>query len=213
MTMNHPTKKIQNIGQNSVPKFIQNHAQASSLSTVHPLKPLEEDRNQNRSLESGQDNGNGNFEFHQTIVERISQNPPVGIFCRTAPSKWNNAEKWVLNRQNSNSNSNALRRLVGLGQSSVGNNANSSDLRVVNRNSQVINTKRIEGINASSHGCLERFSFQAAHPNWVEAGQKESGATTEPIDGPKGKICFLLKRSSFLCSDKGKKEKNTIVPS
>ncbi|KAF3325692.1 hypothetical protein FCM35_KLT08772 [Carex littledalei] len=188
LTINHPIKKIQIFAPNSVPKFIPNHAQASSLSTVHPLKTQEEDRSQNRSLESGQDNSSGcNFEFHHMMVERISQNPPVGNFCRPAPSKWNNAEKWVLNRQNSNSNSNsnALRRLVGLGQTNVGHNTNSSELRAGNRNLQAVNTKRIDGVNPASNVFLERFSFQATQPSRVEAGQKELGTTTVPIDDPK----------------------------
>lgn len=130
------------------------------------------------------------------MVERNSQNPPVGNFCRPAPSKWNNAEKWVLNRQNSNSN--ALRRLVGLGQSSLGHNSNSSELRTVNRNSHTVNTKRIEGINPASNGFLERFSFQATQPNWVETGQKELSAP-EPINDPKGiYFDFHLKNCLFL---------------
>lgn len=120
------------------------------------------------------------------MVEKISQNPPVGNFYRPAPSKWNNAEKWVLNRQNSNSNSNALRRLVGLGQSNVGHNTNSSELRAGNRNLQAVNTKRIDGVNPASNVFLERFSFQATQPSWVEAGQKELGTTTVPIDDLKG---------------------------
>ncbi|KAJ3698579.1 hypothetical protein LUZ61_002284 [Rhynchospora tenuis] len=185
-TINHPIKDIRHVGPNSVPKFIPSHAQSSSLSTVHPIKTLEEDQNQNRSFESGQDTGNGNnFEFHHTTVERISQNPPVGNFSRGAPSKWNNAEKWVLNRQNSYSSSNALRRLVGLGQCGVGHNSNSSELRAANKNLQGVNTKRIEGGNPAGNGFPERFSFQGTQPNWIDARNKELGTTTDPMDYPK----------------------------
>ncbi|CAL9096194.1 unnamed protein product [Musa textilis] len=37
------------------------------------------------------------FEFHR--VERIIQQPSLGLFSRHVPSKWNDAEKWIINRQ------------------------------------------------------------------------------------------------------------------
>ncbi|KAJ3693575.1 hypothetical protein LUZ60_009055 [Juncus effusus] len=158
-TLNHQLKEIRNLSSNNVHKVTSNQSQMSNLSTIHPVRTLEEEGN----------GCNNNFEFHKGL-ERISQNPS---FARPAPSKWNDAEKWVLNRQNSNSNSNsnALRRLVGLGQSNFinnscannnyNNNSNSCELRVVSRNMQGVETKRIDGASSTNNTILQSKASQS----------------------------------------------------
>lgn len=63
-----------------------------SSSTVHPVRPAEEDAN-------GYDSGStSSFEFYKG--ERSACHPPAaGPFSRHVPSKWNDAEKWISNRQ------------------------------------------------------------------------------------------------------------------
>ncbi|KAJ4976571.1 hypothetical protein NE237_001677 [Protea cynaroides] len=73
---------------------IQNLSRVNSgnLSTVHPVKSQEEyspDYDSNASSSS--------FEFHK--VERSLHNPMLRSFSRSVPSKWNDAEKWLVNKQ------------------------------------------------------------------------------------------------------------------
>ncbi|XP_068655017.1 uncharacterized protein [Aristolochia californica] len=63
----------------------------TNLSSVHPVRSLEEDYSDN---DSGHDNASSSsFEFHKG--ERTLHN---SIFSRPIPSKWNDAEKWILTR-------------------------------------------------------------------------------------------------------------------
>ena len=64
-----------------------------NLSTVHPVRSIEED---GHGYDSEHDNGStSSFEFHRG--ERSSLHPGVGPFSRHVPSKWNDAEKWIMN--------------------------------------------------------------------------------------------------------------------
>uniref|UniRef100_A0A1D1ZFF5 Uncharacterized protein At3g61260 n=1 Tax=Anthurium amnicola TaxID=1678845 RepID=A0A1D1ZFF5_9ARAE len=62
---------------------------------IRPARSLAEESN---GYDSGHDNGStSSFEFHRG--ERTLPSPLVGPFCRPVPSKWNDAEKWIINRQ------------------------------------------------------------------------------------------------------------------
>ncbi|XP_039126822.1 remorin 4.1-like [Dioscorea cayenensis subsp. rotundata] len=75
--------------------------QSNYLGVVHPGKPLEADYN---GYDSGNDNGStSSFEFHQV------QQSKAGSYHRHIPSKWNEAEKWILNRRSQRPN-NVLKR-------------------------------------------------------------------------------------------------------
>ncbi|RZR74288.1 hypothetical protein BHM03_00034902 [Ensete ventricosum] len=66
----------------------------SNLSIIHPVRTLDEGGG--NCHHSGNDTAS-TFEFHR--VERIIQQPSLGLFSRHVPSKWNDAEKWIINRQ------------------------------------------------------------------------------------------------------------------
>ncbi|XP_020275773.1 uncharacterized protein LOC109850222 isoform X2 [Asparagus officinalis] len=57
-----------------------------SLSSVHPMKSIEDDNGNDSGYENG---STSSFEFH--LAERASNHP----FFRNLPSKWNDAEKWI----------------------------------------------------------------------------------------------------------------------
>ncbi|OAY76028.1 Remorin [Ananas comosus] len=85
-----------------------------SLNTAESIMPSEEDCNGN---ESGQDNVSTNsFEFQRG--ERTVQHPVIGPFIRNAPSKWNDAEKWIVNRNLMHSNPDALKKTIPQGPKS-----------------------------------------------------------------------------------------------
>lgn len=70
----------------------------SSMSTIHPVRNIEEE-----NLDYDSNASSSSFEFHKG--ERSSlHNHTARSFSRTVPSKWNDAEKWIINRQNGQSN-------------------------------------------------------------------------------------------------------------
>ncbi|XP_020578203.1 uncharacterized protein LOC110023226 isoform X2 [Phalaenopsis equestris] len=63
--------------------------------TVHPMKQQEVD---DIACDSGHESASTSaFEFHR--AGKVSQHPAIGPFSRHIPSKWNDAEKWLVNRQ------------------------------------------------------------------------------------------------------------------
>lgn len=71
----------------------------SNLIITHPIRNLDEESKNFNS--SGNDTGGSSFEFYRS--ERTTKQPSLGLFYRHVPSKWNDAEKWILNRQMINS--------------------------------------------------------------------------------------------------------------
>ncbi|KAF7801242.1 microtubule-associated protein futsch [Senna tora] len=62
-------------------------------STIHPMKTTEDE-----SLDYDSNASSSSFEFHKG--ERTVNNPATRSLLRPIPSKWNDAEKWIMNRQN-----------------------------------------------------------------------------------------------------------------
>ncbi|KAK8964420.1 hypothetical protein KSP40_PGU017399 [Platanthera guangdongensis] len=73
----------------------------NNFGIVHPMKHQEEEDNNN--YDSGHESATtSSFEFHGG--GRISHHPVIGPFSRQIPSKWNDAEKWLVNRQGGQEN-------------------------------------------------------------------------------------------------------------
>ncbi|XP_010549532.1 PREDICTED: uncharacterized protein LOC104820668 isoform X2 [Tarenaya hassleriana] len=64
------------------------------LSIVHPMRQLEEE-----NLDYDSNASSSSFEFPDG-GERSNRNPVPVSYPRQIPSKWNDAEKWIMNRQN-----------------------------------------------------------------------------------------------------------------
>lgn len=65
---------------------------SSNSSSVHPLRSLEDE-----NLDYDSNASSSSFEFHK---ERSTHNPISRSLLRPMSSKWNDAEKWIINRQN-----------------------------------------------------------------------------------------------------------------
>ncbi|MED6208079.1 hypothetical protein PIB30_041633 [Stylosanthes scabra] len=63
-----------------------------SSTTIHPAKITD-----NENLDCDSSASSSSFEFHR---ERPVSNPATRFLLRPIPSKWNDAEKWIMNRQN-----------------------------------------------------------------------------------------------------------------
>uniref|UniRef100_R7W8G3 Remorin C-terminal domain-containing protein n=1 Tax=Aegilops tauschii TaxID=37682 RepID=R7W8G3_AEGTA len=78
------------------PKSSVHQPAPSNSSMIHPVRTVEEDSNE---CDSGLDNAStSSFEFHGG-EKTAAQNPTAGYFSRQASSKWNDAEKWIVNKQ------------------------------------------------------------------------------------------------------------------
>lgn len=67
--------------------------QCSNSNTVHPSKPIEDE-----NLDYDSNASSSSFEFHKG--ERSVHSSISRSHLRPMPSKWNDAEKWIMNRQN-----------------------------------------------------------------------------------------------------------------
>ena len=150
--------KIQKTSKSSVPQ-----PATSNSSMIHPVKSVEEDSTE---CDSGLDNAStSSFEFHGG-EKTATQNPAVGYFSRLASSKWNDAEKWIVNRQNVNHNISK-----GTAQNQTVNQMNSAAARgvIVPKISgrPVQKMKRVNPALSAPRSILERLSFASYQPKLV----------------------------------------------
>lgn len=66
-------------------------------SAIHPVRMTEDE-----NLDYDSNASSSSFEFHKG--ERQGSNPATRSLLRPIPSKWNDAEKWIMNRQNIQAN-------------------------------------------------------------------------------------------------------------
>jgi hypothetical protein len=130
---------------------------------IHPVRPVEEDSTE---CDSGLDNAStSSFEFHGG-EKTSTQNTGVGYFSRQASSKWNDAEKWIVNRQNVNQNI-----PKGTAQNQTVHQMNSAAARglIVPKISgrPVQKMKRVNPALSAPRSILERLSFASYQPKLV----------------------------------------------
>ncbi|GLU22619.1 hypothetical protein SLE2022_386810 [Rubroshorea leprosula] len=132
-------------------------------SAIHPMRLLEDE-----NLDYDSNASSSSFEFHKG--ERAGLNP-MKSFSRPMSSKWNDAEKWIVNRQNVQAN--YSKKNVPLNQANrfpmtnivrVAPESTNFDHRsAANR---VADTKRVDFCQPAAQMAFEKFSFVPAgsHP-------------------------------------------------
>lgn len=154
--------KVQNMSKSSVPQ-----PASSNSSMIHPVRTVEEDSNE---CDSGLDNAStSSFEFHGG-EKTAAQNPTAGYFSRQASSKWNDAEKWIVNKQTVQQNT-----TKGASQNQSAHQVNSAAPRgggVVPKHHgafarPIQNMKRFNPASSASRSILERLSFASHQPKLV----------------------------------------------
>lgn len=136
-----------------------------SLSSVHPMRALEDDIDYDSNASSS------SFEFQG---ERSVNNPIGRSHLRPKSSKWNDAEKWIMNRQvnhlkNSNLQSQAVRMQVKNGIRFASESASNDNKSAV---------KRVDFCQPAEQMSMEKFSFLS--PVAQPTGQ--GNGTNLPID-------------------------------
>jgi hypothetical protein len=152
-----------------------------SSSTIYPMRTIEDD-----NLDYDSQASSSSFEFDKG--ERPVNNHVPRSLLRPIPSKWNDAEKWIMNRQHIQPRKNSVH--------SQANRLPTSMARVVPESgnfdhklltSKVAETKRVDYCQptSQSHMGFERFSFVPSDAHSV-SGQA-NGKTTVLESFPQSK--------------------------
>nr|GEY37924.1 hypothetical protein [Tanacetum cinerariifolium] len=121
---------------------------SSNSSSVHPLRSLEDE-----NLDYDSNASSSSFEFHKG--ERSTHNPISRSLLRPMSSKWNDAEKWIINKQIIQHHNQ---------KNSVQNRANRSSV------------KRVDFCQPALQTGTERFSFTPSQPQQdTVSGQTPDG--------------------------------------
>ncbi|KAI3680887.1 hypothetical protein L6452_35666 [Arctium lappa] len=123
----------------------------SNSSSVHPLRSLEDE-----NLDYDSNASSSSFEFHKGS-ERSTHNPISRSLLRPMSSKWNDAEKWIINRQNMHNHN---------PKNSMQNRANRAGMINGIRGSleSASSVKRVDFCQPELQTGTEKFSFTPSGP-------------------------------------------------
>ncbi|PSR98709.1 Homoserine O-succinyltransferase [Actinidia chinensis var. chinensis] len=124
---------------------------SSNSSSVHPVRTSEEE-----NIDYDSNASSSSFEFHRG--ERSLHNPVTRSLPRPISSKWNDAEKWIMSRQNVQTNNSKKTHLQS--QANRSNMANM--VRVAPESAsydQKLSVKRVNFCQPTAQMGLEKFSF------------------------------------------------------
>lgn len=131
-------------------------ADTGSSSTIHALRTTEDE-----NLDYDSNASSSSFEFDKG--ERPVNNPATRSLFRPIPSKWNDAEKWIMNRQNIQANHSKKNPVhnqanrVPTSMVRVAPDSGNYDHKLLT--GKVTETKRVDFCQPSSHMGFEKFSF------------------------------------------------------
>ncbi|XP_071715242.1 uncharacterized protein [Rutidosis leptorrhynchoides] len=156
------TQVDQGPGQSKEGRVKPNQFQKSDCgnsSSVHPLRTLEDE-----NLDYDSNASSSSFEFHKG--ERSSHNSISRSVLRPMSSKWNDAEKWIINKQNmQNYNS----------KNNMQNRANWGGIR--GSSESVSSVKRVDFCQPILQKGIEKFSFTHSGPHHHPASDQMNGGT------------------------------------
>lgn len=131
--------------------------ESGNSSAIHPVRTMEDE-----NLDYDSNASSSSFEFHKG--ERSVHNHFTRSLSRPMPSKWNDAEKWIMNRQNvqahhpkRNCSQNQGNRLAVTNMGRVAPESANYDHKLMV--SRMAETKRVDFCQPASHMVLEKFSF------------------------------------------------------
>ncbi|XP_028759167.1 flocculation protein FLO11 [Neltuma alba] len=169
-----PSENV-NTGRLKMQHFLKHDSGNSSA--IHPVRTTEDE-----NLDYDSNASSSSFEFHKG--ERSVSNPATRSLLRPIPSKWNDAEKWIMNRQNIQANY-SKKNVV---QSQANRMPATSMARVAPESanydhhklaiSRMTETKGVDFCQpTTSHVALEKFSFVPSEAHSV-SGQAHGRVPT-----------------------------------
>lgn len=139
-------------------------ADTGSSSAIHPVRMIEDE-----NLDYDSNASSSSFEFDKG--ERSVSNHVARSLLRPIPSKWNDAEKWIMNRQHIQTNYSKKNNVH-----SQANRLQTSMVRVAPESGsfdhklptgKVTETKRVDYCQPTSHVGFEKFSFDPSDAHSV----------------------------------------------
>ncbi|KAI3466848.1 hypothetical protein Pfo_023511 [Paulownia fortunei] len=170
----------------------------SSLSSAHPVRTCEDENLDYDSTSS--------FEFHKG--ERTLHHSVTKPFSRPMPSKWNDAEKWIMSKQNVQSNISKKTNI----QNQVNRPSTSNMVRVAPESTSSENkpsVKRVDFCQPASHPGSGKFAF-ASHGAAPIAGQVNEANGLISLC-PESKDLTEVDDTGLLCT-KSVTEETTGIP-
>lgn len=152
------TREHGNANRVKIQQFSKTDSVYSNSSSVHPVRTLDDE-----NLDYDSNASSSSFEFHKG--ERSVHNPISKSLLRPMSSKWNDAEKWIINKHNIHGNHSKKNTLQSQGNRIV----TMSAVRVAPESASSV--KRVDFcLPAASQVGLDKFSFDPPMPQPV-AGQ------------------------------------------
>ncbi|KAF7842901.1 microtubule-associated protein futsch [Senna tora] len=178
-------------------------------SAIHPM------RTEDENLDYDSNASSSSFEFHKG--ERPVSNPATRSLLRPIPSKWNDAEKWIMNRQNIQAN-NSKKHAA---QSQANRLPATNMVRVAPESAnydhhklpigRVSETKGVDFCQpTSSHNGFEKFSFGPSEAHSV-SGQTHGRVPI--VDSlPQSKDLKEVHELNLSCSSKDDQTDDAAIP-
>lgn len=171
-------------------------ADSCNSSTIHPVRIMEDE-----NLDYDSNASSSSFEFHKG--ERSGHNPISRSLSRPMSSKWNDAEKWIMSRQNvqaTHTKRNALQNqsnrfpVTNMGKvaSECANYENKLSI------SRVVDTKRVDFCQPALQMGYDRFSFVPAESHPISGPAYVGNAPMDPF--AQSKDLQEVGQSDFACS-------------
>lgn len=142
--------------------------ESGNSSAVHPVRTIEEE-----NLDYDSNASSSSFEFHKG--ERSVHNPITRSFSRPMSSKWNDAEKWIMNRQNMQAHYSKKNCLQN--QPNRLPVSNYDHKLMANRTAE---TKRVDFCQSVSQMGLDKFSFVPSGSHSISGQANGGNELTDP---------------------------------
>ncbi|GAV83828.1 Remorin_C domain-containing protein [Cephalotus follicularis] len=174
---------------------------------IHPMRIYEDE-----NLDYDSNASTSSFEFHKG--DRSAHSHITKSFSKSMPSKWNDAEKWIMNRQNvqphyskKNALHNQTNRLPVTNMVRVVPDSTIYDHK--SSIARITDTKRIDYCQSASQMALEKFSFVPSGTRSILGQAHGETALTEP--SPQSKDLKELAPKELSCTTSSA-EDATVVP-
>lgn len=153
-----------------VQQFSKTDSSNSNLSSVHPVRTLDDE-----NLDYDSNASSSSFEFHKG--ERSVHSHISRTLLRPMSSKWNDAEKWIINKHNLHGNHSKKNAL----QSQANQIVTMSAARVAPESAGSV--KRVDFcLPATSQVGMDKFSFDPHTPGQASGGDVLIDTCTERRD-------------------------------
>lgn len=182
--------------------------ESSNSRAVHPVRTIEDE-----NLDYDSNASSSSFEFHN---ERSVNSQHTRPFSRPMSSKWNDAEKWIMKRQNvqpnnlkKNNPQNQANRMPVTNMVRIAPESSSYDPKSLNN--RVIDNKLVDFYQPASQIMFEKFSFNPPDSH-SSSGQAYGGNALVDQFAQRTDLKEVDQRELSYTNSSGQDSAGTFVP-